>query len=112
MKRHKVHQIRQCRDAMEPMLARGFGLTKREIIERLLRLPEYKTMNCDSLYPLVCLAVKTYDRDFYRDPSTKRIYLTRQRLKQRLAEEVRRTHPMVGTTASARIAEALEAAEG
>jgi len=108
----RVHQIRQTRDAMELLLRKGIGLKPNELADRLLKLKHFRHLNCDCLYGLVGLAVRTYDRSFYRDPGNRKIYWTGKRLAEMQADaRTRENHPILGTTAAARIHDALEAAE-
>jgi len=76
----------------------------------------------DAIYELVCLAIKIFDADFYLDPSTRAISLTKraaamERMKKRGddGQDMRPAdtkHKHYGTTAAGKIHDALAAREG
>lgn len=115
MKDNDVRQLVQIRDAMVALLSRGQFLTTGEMADKIGKHPQLRQRwTADRAIYLIGLAVRVYGHEFYRDPSTGRIFLTQtakafQALKRK--QQTGSGH-RVGTTAAARIAEALEANGG
>jgi hypothetical protein len=115
MKAMQVRNLIRIKEEMIERLRTGRRFKQRELAEGIIKDPYWqKNFKIECVYGLVGLAVRVYTTDFYRDPGDNRIALTlsamkSERDKRRDAELHGR---MMGTTAGARIAEAIEAAEG
>jgi hypothetical protein len=99
---------------MIEVLRSGRGCRQGELASLIRRDPYFnRNFTEPAVYVLIGQAVRLYEEDFYRDPSTGRIHLTRGRLEveraRRAMDRLRSAPP--GTTHCARIAAALEAAD-
>ncbi len=111
--------IKSMRRQMIEILRAGGGYRQTEL-QKKAHATEYWSRNHSEavVYVLIGECVRIYDADFYRDPSTGRIFMTRRALIIESMEDRPAGTPAaakrgwVGNTASGRTGEALEAREG
>ena len=73
--------LKSTRDQMISVLRSGFGYSQRELQEKIHRDAAWDRNHSGCItYVLVGECVRIYDREFYRDPATGRIFLTRHAL--------------------------------
>jgi len=110
----RERRLRAVRDAMLRILAGGHSSTQRQLLGELL-MDDCCGANFrpDPLYVSIGAVVRTFNHDFYRDPSTGRISLTARALEWQRAEADKHKRAAIAGhgTASARIADAIEARE-
>jgi hypothetical protein len=127
MEKNRTRLLKAVRRQMIEILRTGCGYRQTEL-QKKFHTFEYWNRNHSTaaIYVLIGECVRIYDADFYRDPSTHRIFLSRRALvMERIQEDVGAslvgaqeragTRPAptkwLGNTASGRTGEALDARE-
>jgi hypothetical protein len=116
MKDSSVRHVILVREAMLDILRSGRRMKQGELATAVAakNLHFGKRLCADSIYGLVGLAVRIYESEFYRDPSDGAISLSLTRLQFFRKQDASKANAAkrMGTTASGRIHDAIEATEG